>query len=119
MSREREAKLPVEAADARRRLAEAGAEPLGEAHDEENWVLDSPERTAAARGCLLPSSQRVMQLSETPRRSASCHAARPRRWRSDRRSRSSRSRVTVRASDGTGSVVGMVMCMVSGVVATG
>lgn len=53
MSREREAKLPVEAADARRRLAAAGAEPLRERHEEENWVLDSSEGAAAAKGSLL------------------------------------------------------------------
>jgi adenylate cyclase class 2 len=53
VSREREAKLPVEAADARRRLEEGEAVLLVPRHHEENWLLDSADNAILSAGCLL------------------------------------------------------------------
>jgi adenylate cyclase class 2 len=53
VSREREAKLPVKAGDARQRLEQAGAEELEPRHLEENWVLDTDEGRLRAEGKLL------------------------------------------------------------------
>jgi adenylate cyclase class 2 len=53
VSREREAKLPVEAADARRRLEEGEGVLRTPRHHEENWLLDSPDGALTSSGCVL------------------------------------------------------------------
>jgi adenylate cyclase class 2 len=53
VSREREAKLPVKAGEARQRLEQTGAEELEPRHLEENWVLDTDERGIRGEGRLL------------------------------------------------------------------
>ena len=59
---EREAKLRVEAAEARERLVAAGSNLVAERHLEENWVLDTPSRRLQAGDRLLQENRKRVEV---------------------------------------------------------